>query len=320
MLKTDEGLKKFNKLKKDLLKRYIYRTENIGAYCCCPFCGSVHFIKYGKYDGIQRYMCKECKKTFSNTTNSVWKNLKKNPEKWIKFIELSLQGTTLKNCARILGMSITTAFYWRHKILHAIEKAYKIKTLKESAEVYVFMTGKCYKGSRNKHYTAEEKKIKRSNIRYHFPHGIDVLVVTGNSDDACFVRRTEPNESNKDNFENNVLSIAHKHCYMKFDRTNKYDLRECIRKFNSKIPKKIREKYKTDFHINIQCRSFVSCLNSWKKSFRGIATKYINHYYNFFTLIFNEIELDSLNLFSEILRNGLYISVRNLKSLHTENY
>ena len=31
----------------------------------CPQCGSVHFTKYGFYDGKQRYLCKECKIKFT---------------------------------------------------------------------------------------------------------------------------------------------------------------------------------------------------------------------------------------------------------------
>ena len=40
----------------------------------CPYCKSNHFIKYGKFNGIQRYKCKnhKCLRTFSNRTDERW--------------------------------------------------------------------------------------------------------------------------------------------------------------------------------------------------------------------------------------------------------
>ncbi|MCQ2019463.1 IS1 family transposase, partial [Clostridium butyricum] len=125
---------------------------NVKKYKECPYCGSKSFIKYGNYNRIQRYKCKneECKKTFSNTTNSVWKYLKHKPEKWFEFIELMGEHTTLNECAAKLEISIVTAFYWRHKIFHAIENNYKPEKFDEVVDVDTYYTEKCYKGSRNK--------------------------------------------------------------------------------------------------------------------------------------------------------------------------
>ena len=43
----------------------------------CPYCKSNHFIKYGKFNGIQRYKCKNhnCLRTFSNRTESPFNSL-----------------------------------------------------------------------------------------------------------------------------------------------------------------------------------------------------------------------------------------------------
>ena len=58
---------------------------------CCPICESIHYIKHGLYKEIQRYKCKDCNKTFSKTTNSLWSYSKKSPELWIEFIELMVE-------------------------------------------------------------------------------------------------------------------------------------------------------------------------------------------------------------------------------------
>ena len=38
----------------------------------CPICGSVYVVRNGKRkDGIQRYLCKDCNKSFVATANSI---------------------------------------------------------------------------------------------------------------------------------------------------------------------------------------------------------------------------------------------------------
>src|SRR5690606_20519920 len=43
------------------------------------------------------------------------------PEKWVKYIEYMVEGYTLPKIAEELGIHISTAFYWRHKILNALK-------------------------------------------------------------------------------------------------------------------------------------------------------------------------------------------------------
>lgn len=37
----------------------------------CPHCGNTYIVKNGTHKGQQRYLCKNCKKTFCVTTNSL---------------------------------------------------------------------------------------------------------------------------------------------------------------------------------------------------------------------------------------------------------
>jgi len=36
----------------------------------CPHCSGTHVVRYGKFKGRQRYMCKDCIKTFSDLTDT----------------------------------------------------------------------------------------------------------------------------------------------------------------------------------------------------------------------------------------------------------
>ncbi|MDU1339210.1 MAG: transposase, partial [Clostridium butyricum] len=44
------------------------------------------------------------------------------------------------------------------------------------------------------------------------------------------------------------------------------------------------------------------------------------HYYNFYSLIDSEKVFDYMSIFFELLKNGSYTSVNQLRKTHIENY
>ena len=87
----------------------------------CPHCASEHVIRFGKYNGRQRYRCKCCNKTFTDTTNTVLFRTRKGDE-WITFIDCMFKGYSLRKSAEIVGVTWVTLFYWRHKLLNALKQ------------------------------------------------------------------------------------------------------------------------------------------------------------------------------------------------------
>lgn len=85
----------------------------------CPFCHGTHIIKHGKdKKNNQRYLCKNCHKTFSSITGSLLSYTKKEPYQWYLYIQSLLNGDTIKKSANIAGISEYTSLVWRHKILN----------------------------------------------------------------------------------------------------------------------------------------------------------------------------------------------------------
>ena len=88
----------------------------------CPHCGSEHVVCHGTYrGGKQRYLCRNCKTTFNDLTNTPLSRTKF-PEKWSLFAECMLKGYSLRKSAEIIGVSYVSLFYWRHKLLEALKK------------------------------------------------------------------------------------------------------------------------------------------------------------------------------------------------------
>ena len=95
-------------------------TEDI----ICPCCHSKHIVRNGhrKEDGKQRYLCRECDKSFTADTNTVVTGTRKKIKVWEKYIECMMLGLSVRKTAEMCGIHRNTAFIWRHKILDALRK------------------------------------------------------------------------------------------------------------------------------------------------------------------------------------------------------
>lgn len=336
MIKVDYELEEIKEYKEKVIKQDIYKNENIKMYKVCPHCGCSHFIKYGKYKGIQRYQCKNrnCRKTFSNTTRSVWKNLKHKPEKWMQFIELMCEERTLKQCSLILKITVTTAFHWRHKILHAVENYYKPEIFKESVTVTDYYIPKCYKGSRNKNYTENQKKENKINRMFGFvPNDVSILVAAENDEFPNISVKSDVKDL-QETFENDVLSKADKECYVHLYNFYGDKVEKPTIEYNKKLPKDIQSKFgfkvknnwigiphiKDSFQVSGTMKNYTAKVSSWMYRFRGIATKYLQHYHSFFSLINSVNTLGGMDIFWQLLKNSNYISVKQFRKTHVENY
>ena len=106
----------------------------------CPHCGSVKVVKYGTRKGRQRYLCKDCKKTFGDTNGTVAFHSKLSIAKWIEFIKLTLQGESCRTIAKELGINKQTVLHNRHRVcsvlLQFVSNQDDFKSLAESDEYY----------------------------------------------------------------------------------------------------------------------------------------------------------------------------------------
>ena len=155
---TDEQIQKlFNLLQtKKSGKPELTKEEKAFFQCCrehrsyannkdvdtvvCPHCGSVKVIKYGKSNGRQRYLCKNCEKTFGDTNGTVAFRSKLSVSQWIEFIKLTLQGESCRTIAKELGINKQTALHNRHRIcsvlLQFVSNQDDFRGLAESDEYY----------------------------------------------------------------------------------------------------------------------------------------------------------------------------------------
>lgn len=101
---------------KDNLKEVI----KIKEVSNCPHCGSTHFVKNGAKCDNQRYLCRECSKSFVKQTGTILYNSQKDVEVWELYVHCMIKGFSLRKCAETCGINLGTAFTWRYKILNAL--------------------------------------------------------------------------------------------------------------------------------------------------------------------------------------------------------
>lgn len=74
----------------------------------CPKCKEDHYVKSGIVKGRQRYTCKAC--GYSFTVLKEGKNI--DPYYVVKAIQLYVEGVTLREIERILGVSHVSVMNW----------------------------------------------------------------------------------------------------------------------------------------------------------------------------------------------------------------
>lgn len=138
--------------KSDLSKpqNEIQETRYSSGQYKCPFCGDDHIVKNGKVKGNQRYLCRNCCKSFSQQTQTPTAYSKKKTKVWIDYIECMIKGYSLRRCAWECGINLATAFFWRHKILDVLSSFMgkgEVDGLVEADECYLRYS---YKGNHSK--------------------------------------------------------------------------------------------------------------------------------------------------------------------------
>ena len=113
----------------------------------CPHCASHHVIRHGHANGLQRYRCRECRKTFSALTGTPLNRLHKRG-KWLGQAEALREGLTLHKVADALNIHVSTAHRWRHRFL-ALPKAIQPQALTGIAEADETMFLLSFKGKRS---------------------------------------------------------------------------------------------------------------------------------------------------------------------------
>ncbi|SUQ54433.1 hypothetical protein CNEONATNEC26_03491 [Clostridium neonatale] len=256
MIQEDVNFEKLEGHFGKLLKCDIYKNRCIDE---CLYCKSKNYIKFGTYKGIQRYRCKECEKTFSKTTKSMWSYSKKQPEVWVKFVELMLQKKSLRACAKILKINIRTAFIWRHKIMRELTSDVMAEHLEGKVFIAKTIEKENFKGCR------KITVLERKNIW---------IVAARDRRDSMIAMPVCMQFWNEDNFNKIIYSKITEDSYIVPDND----------RYMMNIAKNHNKGIVLNSKLEKSVRNFRRNLRNWIGIFRGVATKYLEGYLSYFVL------------------------------------
>ena len=246
----------------------------------CPHCKSTKIVKNGLRNSIQRFICKDCNKSFTVRTNTITEHSQKSFETWSKFIECMMNSFSVRRSAEICGINKDTAFIWRHKVLDALQNMQNSVELNGVVEADETFFALSFKGNHKKSttFTMPRKAHKRgkdihtrglSHEQVCVPCAVNrnrlsIAKITnlgrvGAKDiHHAFDNRIEPNS---------ILCTDAIACYNDLVRTEKLELIQ-LKTGKSKLG---------IYHIQ-HINSYHSMLKNFMIRFHGVATKYLNNY------------------------------------------
>ena len=300
---------------------------------CCRRCESKQIVKYGKdKNGKQRYKCKSCNTVFYEDSFSTVSRSRHNTETWKKFIDLLLMRASLKKCAAVCGISIQTAFTWRHKILNALQYDQEGRVLGGVVEADETFFSISYKGNhaKSKNFTMPRQAYKRGtdNRSSKAPKVCVMCAIErmGQSYGEVLGAGQPTVKMISHAFEDRVapesIVLSDRALAMKSFFEKKDDI-TLIRLKSSVTGRQGRHdggkpEVRGSFHIQN--------INNMHYRFRkalepycGVSTKYLNHYLNLFIWIENHKNIPNVNLHRELCaslnQKGHYTTLRNITSL-----
>ena len=243
----------------------------------CPRCQSAAVIRYGTRCNKRRFLCKSCGRTFVETTNTIMFMSHQPKAVWNEVIKDTFGSVSLNKTAERLDISHQCVFDMRHKILLAIQDE-QSTVLSEVAELDETFVLDNYKGkklpdevSRNprKHGAVAEKRGISSEY---------VCICTGIQRKgpaiATTVNRAKPSAEE--------LGIAYNGKLLPgtltlFDGLRSYPVWGKSQGLVLKDVTGVCENEKGFFNLNTVNR-FHSFIKECYRSYRGVATKYLNRY------------------------------------------
>ena len=103
----------------------------------CPHCQGTSLYLHGQVNGLQRYRCRACHRTFNALTGTVLARLRKK-DKWLGFSGALVAYQPLRQAAAALRVHRNTTLRWRHRFLTGVKarRATTLHGITEADETY----------------------------------------------------------------------------------------------------------------------------------------------------------------------------------------
>ena len=225
---------------------------------CCPACSSHSFRKHGYCLGIQRYRCKKCGRSFNETVNTPlhWIH---NKQKMVQYAGTLPEHLSICKTATKIGISESTSFAWRHKILSSFMSLDSSPASSPAVACQIAMP-RSYKGKRA---MPEKPAPATLTVLVADARGIPCLQLL--PDKCTALKASQILKSSL----SDTATVAYRHAHL---LSRAVPMTGCPTVEHRALRKKLIAKINT-----VQTQ-----LAFWMERFNGVATKYLQQYWNWF--------------------------------------
>lgn len=244
--------------------------ENIDQVFDCPHCKSVSITRHGKTRNKQRYRCKTCKKTFIASTGTPLHGLHKT-SKLEKYYHAIYKGLSVREAARYVKISKNTSFAWRHKLLASLNSE---TIINENTSVCAITEIQQEYSAKGRKKTPEQNRSRTRTLLIKKGTQISLQKLQAKSPKKHIIK---------------ILSQAPPH--------------QLVIQIPSKLltasTKTCLEKqlYSKKDHIHLAIKTQKKSISQWMQRFKGVASKYLQQYWNWYTAIHNTQNMKNVEEF-----------------------
>lgn len=249
----------------------------------CPHCLSQNIIKNGHdKNNVQIYQCKDCKRKFNASVNTLVAHSKLTYEQLTVFFECMNDKLSIHKTAAKMGVNKNTVFLLRHKVLDTISEIRKTIKLQGDIEVDETYESINLKGTKKENMPrfSKPRSTKGGSKRGISNHQVCIASAVDEFDN-CFLEIVGTGPITSDEVENvfsdkigNISKFITdcKSSYEKFVKDNQIQL----------------EQVKSGTYVNSNGYSLanINSLHSeWStflSHFKGVSTKHLQHYLDWF--------------------------------------
>lgn len=263
--------------------------QGVGDDRTCPHCHVPGAVANGKNRGLQRYLCRSCKRTFSAATGTPLSGLH-HKERWLEMASALADGDTLKTTAERCDVHISTAHRWRHRFLAAVKTGTgMLKGIVEADETFVLASRKgdrAWRKAKDGKGSAPERKARRrggkATKRGLSAEQVPVLVAADRS--GTTVSAVLPSVT-ADAIRAVLTPVLDKDALLVTDGCTSYPpCAAALGVSHEVLNQTAGERVRGELHINT-VNNRHSRLKDFLRVRRGIATRYLESYLRWFHLI-----------------------------------
>lgn len=240
----------------------------------CPHCACARCHRGGQANGLQRYRCTHCGRSFNALTGTPLARLRLR-DKWLPYLQCVLDSTTVRKAAERVAVAKSTSFRWRHRFIAGVRRERR-PLLSGTVEVDETYLLESQKGSR--HLDRPPRKRGGKAARRGLSSELDCILIARDRNKVTHDFVTGRGPVTATQLAQYLLPVLEKDALLISDAAQAYQAfarkagitHEAV---NVQRGVRVREA------IHIQnVNSWHSRFKGWLRRFNGVASRYLTHY------------------------------------------